>query len=95
MSILMKSIYAPTSYCISRPGPDEKSIEVICVNQNMQVYSIDGVCANIWRGLDGKTSVRQILDAILADFDVPATRAKKDLHSFLNQLLSMELIEER
>ncbi len=95
MEIQELSIFAPAPFCVSRFNADAESVEVVCIGQNMHVYAIDGVSAFIWRQLDGKTSVRQILSRIVKEFEVTGARAKRDLSAFIEQLVLLELIEER
>lgn len=95
MAVQGKSVFAPAPNCVSRIHQENESVEVVCIGPEMKVYTIDGVCGFIWRHLDGKTPVSQILDKITHEFEVTAAKAKTDLHSFIKQLQLLDLIHER
>ena len=95
MAIQGKSIFAPAPSCVSRFHQESESVEVVCIGPEMKVYTIDGVSGFIWRQLDGKTSVQSVLKKIMSEFEVTAAKAKRDLEAFVEQLLLLELIQER
>lgn len=94
MEIQDSSIFAPAPLCISRFDKKAETVELVSIDQRTQVYKIDGVSAFIWQQLNGKTSVGQIATKVLAEFEVTPARAKRDIRQVLDQLLSLELIQE-
>lgn len=88
-----KSVFAPAPNCVSRIHGE--SVEVVCIGPEMKVYTIDGVSGFIWRQLDGKTSVAKILSKITKEFEVTAAKAQRDLESLIEQLMVLNLIQER
>lgn len=95
MAVQGKSIFVPAPNCVSRFHQENESVEVVCIGPEMKVYTIDGVCGFIWRQLDGNTPVSKILEMITKEFEVTAAKAKSDFHGFIEQLLLLDLINER
>jgi hypothetical protein len=58
------------------------------------IYTLDEVGTMIWVLLDGKTSVTQIVEAIVASFDVAPGEAAKDTVDFLAALEEAGLIHQ-
>jgi hypothetical protein len=50
------------------------------------IYALNDVSAFIWAHIDGHTSVSEIRDAVVAEFDVGREQAEADLVDFLQQL---------
>jgi hypothetical protein len=50
------------------------------------IYTVNEVGGRIWELIDGKTSVREIKDVIIDEFEVSNEKAEKDLIEFLQQL---------
>ncbi|MGZ3722420.1 MAG: PqqD family protein [Bdellovibrionales bacterium] len=88
-------IYTPAPFCVSRFHPESESVELVAIGPQIHVYTIDGVCAFVWRQLDGKSTLPQIISRTVKEFDVSAARAKKDIETFIDELLSLGIIQER
>jgi hypothetical protein len=50
------------------------------------IYTLNDVAAHIWELLDGRRSVGEIVEAIVAEFEVEPEEAEADLEEFLQQL---------
>jgi Coenzyme PQQ synthesis protein D (PqqD) len=48
--------------------------------------------ALIWRRIDGRRTVREIAEAVAAEYDVDAGTVREDVLEFVRELLSAELI---
>jgi hypothetical protein len=57
------------------------------------VFTLNDVGAFIWELLDGKTSVKQILERILEEFEVTREQALNDLTEFLAHLEEIKAIK--
>jgi hypothetical protein len=57
------------------------------------IYNLNEVGAFIWKLIDGRTSLRQIVDAVLAEFDVASEDAEKDTLQFIATLEEAGMIE--
>jgi hypothetical protein len=56
-------------------------------------YGLNEVGARVWQLICESTSVQQIRDALLAEYDVEAGRCEQDLLSLLQKLADESLIE--
>ena len=56
-------------------------------------YSLDAVGSRIWALLQSPRSVREIRDALVAEYDVPAERCERDLLGLLEALAAAQLID--
>ena len=60
-----------------------------------RIFVLDSSVAQyIWHHLDGKKSLNEIRDGIVADFDVEEKQAETDLQEFIGELLDAGLIVE-
>ncbi len=57
------------------------------------VYNMNAEAAFIWELIDGRTSVAQIVDAIVARFDVAREEAERDAMEFIAGLQEAGMIE--
>ena len=58
------------------------------------IYTLNEVGAHIWGLIDGKKSVAELRDAVIAEFDVTAAQAEEDLVTFLTELQQIQAIAE-
>ena len=56
------------------------------------LYTLNKVGATIWQLIDGKKSVREILDAVTREYNVESGNAAKDLLDFFKDLEDAGLI---
>ena len=60
---------------------------------NMErIFALDEVAAFIWEQLDGKKSLKDILDGVLDAFDVKKEQAETDIFEFIDELLKADLV---
>jgi len=59
-----------------------------------KLFSLNPVGAFVWDRIDGRTSVREIAESVLEEFEVSAEQARADTTEFVSELLSAALIEE-
>ena len=52
------------------------------------IYTLDSVGAAIWDLIDGERTLADILDALLAEYDVETSVLSQDLDEFAEQLVS-------
>lgn len=57
-----------------------------------ELHTLDEVGTFIWRHLEQKTTVEEIVAAIVAEFDVDAETSGRDAREFLEQLHLKQLI---
>lgn len=58
------------------------------------IYALNETAAAAWDALDGSVSLRQVLERILAEFEVDAATAEKDLLELIAQLRDLGAIEK-
>jgi hypothetical protein len=58
------------------------------------IYSLNEIAACIWELFDGNTSVAQIRDAIVAEFEVTPKQAEQDIVELLIQLAEIGALKE-
>ena len=57
------------------------------------VYTLSPVGSSLWMLLQQPVSLRQMIDAVCAEYDTEADTAAADLTAFLNTLLEKRLID--
>ena len=56
------------------------------------IYTANETGTLIWRCLDGQRNVRQIVESLCSEYDVPAEQAEKDVIDFVGALESAGLV---
>ena len=59
-----------------------------------EIMSLNETGALLWRRLETGAEKRELVDAILKEYDTDAETAEKDVDAFLSQLREKALIEE-
>jgi hypothetical protein len=57
------------------------------------LFTLSVVAAFIWELIDGGTSLRTILEKVLAEYDVDPAEAEADLVAFVQQLHELDAVE--
>jgi hypothetical protein len=57
-----------------------------------EIHSLDEVGTFIWRQIDGRRSVADILTALVAEYEVAEPEARVDLIEFIDELAARKLI---
>ena len=58
------------------------------------VFTLNEVGAMIWRLMDGQTTVRQLMEAVINEYEVESLEAEKDVVDFLRSLEDAGLIRQ-
>ena len=56
-------------------------------------YKIDGVAAEVWKGIEKKMNLTAIKQQIMADYNVAASKLDADVETFVSSLLSKKLLK--
>lgn len=93
---LWKKVFKKKGDIVSREVAGETILVPIRGNfTDMQkIWSLNPAAGHIWQSLDGKKSVEDIRNEILATYDVEKKDADLDIQEFISDLLKAELIEE-
>jgi len=59
---------------------------LIVLPERGENHLLNPIGSHIWDRLDGRRSLQEILDSIVAEFDVPADQARADLLEFVANL---------
>lgn len=62
------------------------------VAQNMEIFSLNEVAAFVWSRLDGKATSGEVVDAVVAEFEVDRDRAATDVAALLDQFRELGLL---
>ncbi|MHC5036142.1 MAG: PqqD family protein [Planctomycetota bacterium] len=65
---------------------------VIMTASDSKLHTLNEVASDIWKLMENEISVREIVGAILADYDVPQETAEKDVLTFLEKLADRKVI---
>lgn len=91
MTIGLDSIVVRNESCPVREVGDGL---VILAASGTATHALDEVGAFIWRQCDGHHRVAELVDALVATYDVERARAADDVQGFLNDLFAADLIHE-
>ncbi len=86
------------STVVVRPGVAQCDLEgeaVILHLETGQYHSLNDVGSTVWKRIQSPTAVSELLDALLAEYDVDAASCLSDLLSVLETMRTAELIEVR
>jgi len=91
MSLLdLQTIVEKNEDILSSPVDEET---VLLSIEDSSYYGIDPVGTSIWNLLDSPRSVKEIVTALLAVYDVDEEKCKSDVLSFLKILIKKNIIQ--
>jgi hypothetical protein len=92
----LDSVYARNDRVVSRKIVDELILVPIrqSVAEMETLYTLNEVGARVYELIDGQRPVREIVEAIVTEFDVAFETAEADVREFISQLLQIESIRE-
>ncbi len=92
----LDSVYVRNDRVVSRKIVDE--LILVPIRQSVAdmeaLYTVNEVGARVYELIDGKRPVREIVEAIVSEFDVAFETAEADVREFIAQLLQIEGIRE-
>ena len=94
VSSLDSLIPARTLNTIVRKNLDG-TFSVINLKDDDNFYSIEGLAAEVWKLIDGKTKLAEIKKSVLKKHSPPAKLFERDVTKFIAQLKKDQLIELR
>ncbi len=65
---------------------------VIVLPESSQVNVLNEVGSCIWKLIDGTRSVGEITEAIVAEYDVTAEQAERDVNEFIQELVESKML---
>ena len=92
----MSETISKTSTISAAPGQVSSTVEGEAVILNVETgiyYGLNPVGAWVWEALQTPTTVAQLLDGLVAEFDVDEDQGENDLMALLDDLAGASLIE--
>ena len=56
------------------------------------IYNLNEIGAVIWEQIDGKKSLRRIIEGLVAEYEVEQADAERDVLDFIGELVDSQLI---
>jgi methyltransferase-like protein len=83
---------------IPRSNPDftvrDVGEEIIFISaKGDMLHTLDSVGAFIWRNIDGKRSLKDILEILLESYDVVVATAEQDILRFFDELEQKNIVQ--
>jgi Coenzyme PQQ synthesis protein D (PqqD) len=94
----MSQTISKTSTVSAAPGQVSSTVEGEAVILNVQTgvyYGLNPVGAWVWDELQSPTTVAELLEGLMAEFEVDEDRGEADLVTLLEDLAGASLIEVR
>ncbi len=68
----------------------------VILNAEKHLYfAVNRVGARIWRLLEEPQSLESLVKTLTSEFDVPATKCRREIEAFLGQLIDRQMVERR
>jgi len=96
MSNMWNTIYRKKDDVVSREIAEETILVPVRgrLADMQKIFSLNPTAEFVWKNLDGKKKLVDILNALIDRFDVAKDEAEKDISDFVNELMNADLIEE-
>ena len=72
---------------------DDGTIVVMRMDESNLFFKIDGVAAEVWKGLNANKGLQEIFNDIKGSYDVSDDQLKGDIEKFISDLKGRDLIE--
>jgi len=95
MEIKLDSVYAPSEDIVARSIEDELIIVPLVAgigDLEDELYTLNETGKAIWDRLDGKKTLREVRDDLLAEFEAPAGEIEKDLIGLVEELVRRRIL---
>ena len=79
---------------LSRTNADG-SVAIIRLDSDQYFFTLDGVSAELWNAINGKSNVAKIVEKMIDKHDLPAARFTKDVRKLISDLKKEGLIQIR
>ena len=57
-----------------------------------RIHVLNGAARHLWTRLDGRRTIEQLIENLVAEYEVSTDRAREDVHAFIERLDSLGLI---
>ena len=90
---LVEMVPVRTSQVLARTNSDG-SVAIIRLDSDRFFFTLDGISAEFWNQIDGKTRAIAIAESMIKKHDLPSARFLKDINKLLSDLLKEKLIQQ-
>lgn len=90
MSDLNKK-YTKNDEIIARKNPNG-SVVLMKMDDSEIFYKIEGVAAELWKGLEEGQTPNEVMEVLLEEFDCTREQLEADATSFIEELVSKEML---
>jgi len=95
--VILKAIYAPSEDVVARDVQGEFIIVPITSgigDLEDEIFTLNDTGRSIWDKLDGKKSVKEVVDCLASEFDASSAKIEKDILGFKEELLKRRILVE-
>lgn len=85
-------IYAAREDVVSRNNQDGSYI-LMKMDDSELFFKIDGVAAQVWKGIESKQTLKAIKEQILNEYKVEEAQLNSDIENFFSNLVSKNLLK--
>jgi len=92
----LDSIFSHSANIVTRKTGNEYVLVPIANNiaDMNSVYTLNETGAFIWEHLDGRRSLREIVDSLIEEYDVDFDSASKDMSEFIDNMTKYLIINK-
>jgi len=92
----LDSIFSHSANIVTRKTGNEYVLVPIANNiaDMNSVYTLNETAAFIWEHLDGKKSLREIVDCLIEEYDIDFDSASKDMSEFIDKMTKYLIINK-
>ena len=87
-----QKVYQILEDVVSRNNQDGTFV-LMKMDDSELFYKIEGVAAEIWKGIEQKKNIASIKSQIMGEYNVAEDQLNKDIESFVTTLLSKKLLK--
>ena len=95
--IRLGSIYMPSENVVARMIEGEIIIVPLTAgigDMDDELYTLNETGKTIWQRLDGRRSLKDVVDQLSAEFEVPAGNIERDVIGLAEELLKRKMLVE-
>jgi len=95
VEVNMDALYTPSGDIVARIIEGELIIVPLVAgvgDMDDELFSANESGKNIWDKLDGKTSLKQIVQSLADQYSIPRKEMEKDVRGFVGELLRRKMI---
>ncbi len=95
--VLLDGLYVPSEDVVAREIEGEIIIVPLAAgigDMEDELYSLNDTGKAIWDRLDGKTTLKALIEELSAEFEAPQGEVEKDVLGFVGELFKRRMIVE-